>query len=116
MRFRYPVSLPEDVAEALGVKMSNFLTFNKLLEHLTSNHCCPKRLTKYMPREIAEEAFLKAPRKEHFQKNTLFAYHFCEGWLEFSLHFDDESRLRRIYLQHKQIANNNGIEIPLCDN
>jgi hypothetical protein len=113
VRFRYPVSLPEDVAKALGVEISNFLTFDEFVTHLTSPSCRPTSLRKYMKRESAEEAFQSAQRKEQFRENTIFSYYFNEGWLEFVLLFDEQSRLRRIYLQHIRIHNDRGIEIPL---
>lgn len=66
-----------------------------------------------MPRNIAEAAFERAQRKEKFGRNSLFSYYFNEGWLEFNLHFDEHSRLRRIYLQHKDVDQEQGIEISL---
>lgn len=113
VRFRYPVSLPEDVAQALGIHMSNFLTFEEFVNQLMSPECRPTRLTKFMPRDKAEEAFQGAQRTERFQQNTLISYYFSEGWMEFVLSFDEKSRLRRIYLQHKQICSDKGIEIQL---
>jgi hypothetical protein len=113
LRLRYPVSLPEDIANALGIKVANYLTFNEFVNELTAPSCRPTRLTKFMPREKAEAAFQTAQRKERFKQNTLFSYYFNEGWMEFILQFDDQARLRRIYLQHKQIQQNEGIEIPL---
>lgn len=113
LRFRYPVTLPEDVAQALGVDMSNFLTFEEFVEELTSPSCRPTRLSRFMPRDIAEAAFQSAQRKERFKYNSLYSYYFSEGWMEFILQFDEESRLRRIYLQHKRIEHEEGIEIPL---
>lgn len=113
IRFRYPVSLPEDVASALGIEVSNFLTFEQFVEYLTGPLCRPTRLTRFMSREKAEEAFQSAQCKESFHQNTLFSYYFSEGWLEFVLQFDEQSRLRRIYLQHKNIQSDTGIEIPL---
>lgn len=113
VRFRYPVSLPEDIALALGIEASNLLTFEEFVSRLISPGCRPTRLTKFMPREKAEAAFQGALRKEHFKKNSLFFYYFNEGWLEFILLFDEDSRLRRIYLQHKKFAKDEGVEIQL---
>lgn len=114
LRFRYPVSLPEDIAEALGINVSNYLTFDEFVNQLTSPACRPTKLLKFMPRDKAEEAFRGALRKERFKQNTLFSYYFSEGWMEFALLFDEQSRLRRIYLHHRKIAQEEGIEIPLC--
>lgn len=113
IRFRYPVTLPEEIATDLGISVSNFMTFEEFVCKLTCVSCRPKRLKRFMPRDAAEAAFECAQRKERFSKNTLFSYYFHEGWLEFSLHFDDQSRLRRIYLQHKHLAREQGVEIPL---
>lgn len=111
LRFRYPVSLPEEVAEALGVNLSKFSSFQEFIEQLFN--CRPTRLTKFMPRKDAEKAFQNALQKDRFQQMSLFSYYFNEGWLEFVLQFDEQSRLRRLYLQHKQISQEEGIEIPL---
>lgn len=112
-RLRYPVSMPEDIACALGVSISNQLHFEEFVAHL----CCPKfrpaNLLKFMPRELAEQAFQKALRKERFSNKTLIAYYFNEGWIEFVLQFDDHCRLRRIYLKHKSIKHDCGQEITL---
>ncbi|CCB86871.1 MULTISPECIES: hypothetical protein [Parachlamydia] len=113
MRFRYPVSLPEDIAQALGISFSNFLTFDQLIEQLIDPNCSPKRLKKYMPREDAEAAFESACKKDKFSQNSLFSYYFNEGWLEFILQFDSHSRLRRIYIHHNKILQEEGAEIPL---
>lgn len=66
-----------------------------------------------MYRDEAEAAFHKAQKQERFGRNSLFSYYFTEGWLEFSLHFDEHSRLRRVYLQHQRVQASQGIEIHL---
>lgn len=98
-RFRYPVSLPEDVANDLGMHLPNSLNFQEFLKLLASPHHRPARLRKYMPRSIAEAAFESALKKEAFKSSSLYSYYFNGGWLVFALHFDEEARLRRIYLQ-----------------
>lgn len=113
LRFRYPVTLPEEIATDLGITVSNFLTFPEFVSQLTSGSCRPRKLKRFMPREMAEAAFESAQRKEKFSRSSLFSYYFLEGWLEFNLHFDEQSRLRRIYLQHKYVEDQQGIEIPL---
>lgn len=113
-RFRYPVSLPEDVAEALGVNVSNFLTFDELIKKLTSCDSNPLRLAKYMPRREAELAFSHATCIERFGRKTLISYYFSEGWIEFVLEFDADTLLRRLYLRHKDIEEEEGIEVLLC--
>ncbi len=113
IRFRYPVTLPEDVASSLGIHLSNFVTFDNFVKKLTDPDCCPTTLYKMMDRRKAEETFCGAQRIEQFQRNTLISYYFNEGWLEFNLHFDESSRLRRLYIQHKQIKSDQGIEVSL---
>src|ERR1700722_3185582 len=98
LRFRHPVSLPENVAEALGISLSNYLTFEELVKALIHPSYKPTRVTRFMPREQAEQAFEGALCKECFLEKSLFSYYLNEGWLEFILLFDDKSRLRRIYI------------------
>ena len=113
LRFRYPVALPEDVAQALGIDVSNFLTFEEFFNCLISPNCCPKRLVRFMPRNQAEKAFSEAQRKEHFNRSSLFSFYFNEGWMEFNLEFDKDARLRRVYIHHRSIDEDHGIEIRL---
>jgi len=113
-RFRYPVTLPEDVTETLGVQVSNFMSFDELIKKITSSRCNPLSLAKYMPRKEAERAFQRATCIEQFGEKTLVSYFFPEGWVEFVLKFDHQSRLRRIYLLHKEIEEVEGVEICLC--
>lgn len=111
IRFRYPVSLPQDIAHALGISLKNTIAFEHLL--MVCQSCVPTRLAKFMPRMEAERVFQSAQRKDRFAQTSLYSYFFSEGWLEFELHFDDCSRLRRIYIHHKLIVNPNGFELPL---
>jgi hypothetical protein len=102
IRFRYPVSLPEDVAESLGVAIDNTIEFQNFINICHSLR--PTRLTKFMPRMEAERAFHSALRKEKFSCSSLYSFYFNEGWLEFELQFDANSLLRRVYLHHKLIS------------
>lgn len=113
VRFRYPVSLPEDIAEALGIPLPNTLSFRDFVAQITHPASLPTKLSKFMPRDLAESAFCKAVRKERFCEKTLISYYFNEGWLEFMLQFDKQSRLRRIYIHHREIKKDQGVEIPL---
>ena len=113
VRFRYPVSLPEDVADALGIEMHNSMRFKELLHELTNMHHPCSRLNKFMSRELAERCFLHALRKERFPQSSLFSFYFNEGWLEFELQFDPESRLRRLYVHHKLLSYPSGYELSL---
>lgn len=113
LRFRYPVSLPEDIARALGIELTCYLTFEEFFSRLHNPNFRPTRLKKYMPRELAEDAFSSALRIDRFSQKSLFAYYFNEGWMEFVLQFDEHARLRRVYLQHKYIQDDIGLEIFL---
>jgi hypothetical protein len=113
LRFRYPVSQPEDIAGALGIELSCYLTFDEFVNRLKCPHLRPTRLKKYMPRQQAEEAFQNALRTDKFGYKSLFSYYFNEGWMEFVLQFDEKELLRRIYLQHKYIHEDIGLEISL---
>ena len=115
LRFRYPVSLPEEVSEALGVPLSNYMSFKDLVKTLSEPLSSPKRLSRFMPRHVAENVFCNAAKQERFCEKTLISYHFPEGWVEFILQFDRESRLRRVYLLHKDIASDQGIELSLSE-
>ena len=103
LRFRYPVSLPEDVAGDLGFNFSNELSFREFVNYLTDPNHRPTKLIRFMPREQAEQIFRTALRREHFTHHSLFSYYFNGGWMEFVLDFDTQSRLRRLYLRHKDI-------------
>lgn len=113
-RLRYPSSLPEDVSIALGIPLSNYLTHNALLKQLTSPHCRPSSLSKYMPREKAEQCFSRAVKTERSAYNSLFSFNFAGlGWIVIDLRFDNNSRLRRVYIQHKEIQHDQGVELYL---
>lgn len=103
IRFRYPVSMPEEVASDLGLTISNSLTFKEFINCLTNPCLRPAKLSRFMPREEAEGIFQTALRKERFKQNSLFSYYFNGGWMEFMLLFDEQSRLRRLYIQHKDL-------------
>jgi len=111
VRFRYPRSTPEDVAHDLGLTCTNLLTFQEFMCYLTNSKHQLTKLSRFMPREQAEEIFCLALRKEKFSKDSLFSYHFKGGWVEFILHFDDQSRLRRVYVRHKDLKQTHEIAI-----
>lgn len=110
-RYRYPVSMPEDVAADLGLNITNKLSFQEFINCLTDPNYRPAKLTRFMPREEAEDIFRLAIRKERFQQNSLFSYHFKGGWMEFILQFDDQSRLRRLYICYKDLKQKHEIII-----
>jgi hypothetical protein len=112
-RWRYPVCCPEDIAQALGIRLTNQLTFEELVCKITSPHCSVNSLYKYMNRTAAEAAFGNALQIECFHNTTLVSYYFTEGWLVFNLHFDKEGKLSRLFIQHQCIPERQGIEIAL---
>lgn len=111
VRFRYPVSMPEDIAEALGISLKNTIAFESLL--LACQTCSPTRLVKFMPRMEAESVFHAAQRKDRFTQSSLYSFYFNEGWLEFELQFDHTSLLRRLYIHHRLIADPHCLELHL---
>jgi len=110
-RFRYPISLPEDIAKALGIPLSNFQNFHEIMAQIIDPQTRPLNLEKFMLRGEAEKAFGNALRREHFQHLSLYFYHFNGGWLSFMLQFDEQSRLRRLYVQHKDLDTKHEIAI-----
>ena len=99
VRWRYPLSLPEEIAWDLGVGLSNTDTFEEVVSTLSSSSCCAEKLHKFMAREEAEKNFGSASQCERFCDSTLFGYYFSEGWIEFALKFDEKDRLRRVYFK-----------------
>jgi hypothetical protein len=115
VRLRYPGSLPEEVAETLGIEIANFLNFKKIVNLLTSSGCRPTTLHRFMARQNAERVFEKAMRKECFTNSSMFSFYFPEGWLVFELQFDHEERLRCLYVHHKLIDYPQGFELQLAE-
>lgn len=111
MRFRYPVSMPEDIASDIGLSLSNYLTFSEFIARLTDPNSKPSKLSRFMPRHEAECLFQTALRRERFKHDSLFSYYFKGGWMEFMLQFDEQSRLRRLYIKHKTLKQKH--EIPI---
>jgi hypothetical protein len=95
--------LPEEVAEAIGIPISNFFSFGEMCAYLMSGAGRPTTLFKMMERKAAELAFERAAKKEIFLHTSLFSYYFNDSWLEFSLEFDEDQLLRRLYLHHKSL-------------
>lgn len=113
IRFRYPITLPEELAKALGIDLPNFITFDELVERLSCPNCRPTTLARFMHRQKAEEFFLHAHCHERFKHSSLFSFYFTEGCLEFVLQYDNHSLLRRMYIQHPRLKQERGIEIRL---
>lgn len=112
-RFRYPVSLPEDIALDLGINLPNTLNFQEFLKFLSSPHHRPSKIRKFMEREKAERTFCKALKCERFKTCSFFSYYFKKNWLVIALHFDDKDRLRRMYLQCPASEKMDGFDIIL---
>lgn len=113
VRLRYPVSMPEDISSALGIQVGNSIRFKQLLEQLTAPTLKICNFTKFMPREEAERFFKEALRKDRFKQSSLYSFYFTEGWLEFELFFDDDSKLRRLYFHHRQLPSPSKHELML---
>lgn len=103
--------MPEEVAADLGLNLPNTLSFKQFVNCLLDPSRPPAKLTRFMPRENAECIFRLAKRKEIFQSNSMFSYYFKGGWMEFILQFDGQSRLRRVYIRHKDFKQTH--EIPI---
>lgn len=114
-RLHYPCSLPEDVASALGIELCGNLSCEEFVSLLINPATSPKKLAKFMSREEAEAAFSTALRKEKFPSHSLFSYYFNSGWMGFYLKFDEQSRLRRVYLQHKKLHQAEGLELEIFE-
>ncbi len=114
-RFRYPVSLPEDLAKDLGVKLANTVSFRQLLRELHSSDLRCGRLKRFMARAEAEAIFNSALKKESFKSSSLFSYYFNKSWLVFALYFDETERLRRLYVQCPSCCDFEGFDIHLVD-
>ncbi len=112
-RFRYPVSLPEDIAKDLGIHLPNTLSFEEFLNFLSSPHMHPTKLRKYMSRRGAEGAFQSFLRREVFPSCTLYSYYFNRGWVVIALHFDEADKLRRAYFQCPSCAEMEGFNLVL---
>lgn len=103
-RIKNPISLPEDIGKDLGIQiLYNELSFKDCIHNLVDEGCCSKFLCKFMPRGEVEPLFKSAIRKEKFNDSSLFSYYIYDGWLAFKLIFDSKDRLRRVYLQHKEL-------------
>jgi len=112
-RFRYPVSLPEDIAKDLGIALPPTASLASFLKKLASSPVKSSKLRKMMSRCQAEIAFRGALQKETFSSCSLFSYYFNEGWVVISLYFDEDSKLRRAYLQCPADAYLEGFEIAI---
>ncbi len=107
---RHPVSLPQDLSKALGIPLSNRISFDDLISCLRGSCCSLKR---GMPRQEVERRFSTACRVEIFRHHALFAYFFKGRWLEVSAKYDLKGRLSHLYVLHELIPEERGIEVHL---
>lgn len=112
-RFRYPVSMPDDLANDLGVSITSNPSFGDFIEYLKISANRPTKLWKMMPRYQAERRFQSALKKEVFPGSTFFSYSFQHSWLLVVLHFDAQSRLRRLHVQCPSSIDKKSFDIPL---
>lgn len=115
-RLKHPISSPEDIGKDLGIQtLHKEVSFEEFIACLMDENCLPKNIIKFMQRAEAESKLRSAIRKERFKNSSLFSYHLFHGWLAFKMVFDQENRLRRLYLQHKDLKTptDEGLEIKL---
>lgn len=113
-RFKHPYCFPEDIGKDIGLQvLYNDLSLQGCIEKLTSFEYRPQNLTRFMPKKEAECCFKSATRKEKFKNTSLFSYYIFDGWLSFQLIFDDQERLRRIYIQHTTLKDYKGKELEI---
>lgn len=112
-RFRYPVSLPEDISKDLGISLPSTLSFKVFLGLLAAPSSRATKLRKWMSRSEAEAAFQRALKRETFSSCSLFSYYFNQGWVVIALYFDANARLRRAYFQCPACESMHGFDILL---
>ncbi len=112
-RWQYPLSSFKEVVDDLGVNVPGNIALKEFVKALTSQHCHLTKLTKFMSRDDAEKVFASAIKKERFSGHSLYSYYFDNQWMGFYLQFDQNSKLRRIYVQHKDFKKQCGEEIKL---
>ncbi|MCB1181343.1 MAG: hypothetical protein KDK55_04905 [Chlamydiia bacterium] len=114
-RFRYPASLPEEVASDLGLFIPNTISFKDFMSFLRSNHCCPTTLKRGMDRFDAERVFSSPLKKEIFSSRTLLSYYFAKGWLVITLFFDEGGQLTRAQVQCPMPTEIEGFDLHLLE-
>jgi hypothetical protein len=97
IRLRHPISLPEEIARDLGIPISNYLDYQQLTHFIRQGGLTPTKLHKFMARDVAEAAFDHAIKVEKFCRESHFSYCFNDHWMDFTLHFDQNDQLRRLY-------------------
>lgn len=112
-RLRYPVSLPDDIANDLGISLPRIRSLKVFLELLSMPATKTKHLKRWMPRHEAEAAFKCAIKKETFSASSFFSYYFNHGWVVVALYFDEHARLRRAYLQCPACETMEGFELKI---
>lgn len=112
-RFKHPLSLPEEIALDLGIFLSNRLDYAELRDQFLRQEITPTKLHRFMERSLAEDNFKYAKKIEKFCRESHFSYCFNGQWIDFTLHFDKEDRLRRLYIHCSGMAIDESQEIAL---
>lgn len=112
-RFKHSLSLPEEIASDLGIFLSNRLDYVELRELFLQREITPTKLHRFMERSLAEGNFRHAKKFEKFCRESHFSYCFNGNWVDFTLHFDQQDRLRRLYIHCCGMAIDEQHEISL---
>lgn len=112
-RLKHPVSLPEEVAFDLGIVLSNRLNYQQLTDLFRQEKLIPSKLHRFMSRQLAEQSFVHAVKIERFCRESHFSYCFDGNWIDFTLHFDQNDQLRRLYVHCCGMAIDEQQEIDL---
>lgn len=114
-KLQSPLSSTEEIVKDLGFELPSNLMCKNFIDIMAHSGLKSTKLVKFMLRNDAEKIFASAIRKERFSKHSLYSYYLDKGWVGFYLLFDQDSKLRRIYFQHKDFKKQSGIEIGLLE-
>jgi hypothetical protein len=105
--------LPDELLKTLGLDLKGNSSIEDLLEKLNHSKSLHIKLKKFMTKREVENAFISAEKKEHFSRHSLYSYYFSKGWVGFFVSFDQDLKLRRVYLQYKSLRYQDTIELYL---
>jgi hypothetical protein len=105
--------LPDELLKTLGLDLEGKSSIEDFVEKLNHSKSLHVKLKKFMTRREVENTFLSAEKKEHFSRHSLYSYYFSKGWLGFFVSFDQDLKLRRVYLQYKSLRYQDFIELYL---
>lgn len=114
-RIRYSGTPHTEIALALGIVPPQTLCVRKFVKQVARRCELSQTLYRFMGKKEAEKQFDNALIKEHFKNFSLFSYKFPGGWLQFALKYDTEHKLRRLYIHHKFLPQQEGIEVTLIE-